>query len=84
MSDDKKMKILFAPGALEALEDELSPEELQQLMDEMKAKIEDGSFFDDSESIDLDELREQDPDLYDLLMERLETLKDRSDDPTLH
>ena len=84
MDDDKKMKVLFAPGALESLEDELSPEELQGLLDELKARIEDGTFLSESEPLDLDELRESDPDLYDLLMERLESLEDDSDEPTVH
>lgn len=81
---DKKMKVLFAPGTLEMLEDELSPEELQELMDVLKRKIEDGTFLSESKSVDLEELRDTDPEMYDILIERLEALGEESDDPIVH
>jgi hypothetical protein len=67
--DDKKdLKIEFAPGCLEQLEDEMSPEDLQEFMDKIKSAIEDGSFFADAVEINMDELEETDPELYETLM----------------
>lgn len=68
----QQLKIVFAPGCLEAMEQEMSPEELQQLMDEFKQKLDDGSLFEESEPVDFEQLKTEDPELYALLMERLE------------
>jgi len=68
--DEKPMKIEFefAPGTLEALEAEMSPEELQAFFDDLKAKVEDGTFFTESEQVDLEALREENPEAYERLM----------------
>lgn len=84
MSDetDKTPKIQFAPGVLEELEEDMTPEELQEFMNELKMMVEDGSFFDKSEAVDLDELKTTDPELYEILVEQLENIDDSS--PTVH
>jgi hypothetical protein len=66
--DAKKLKIEFAPGVLEQLEKDMSPEELQEFMNMIKAKIDDGSFLDESEPVDLDVLEEEDPEAYEKIM----------------
>jgi len=78
MDKDKKYKVLFAPGTLEMLEDQMSPEDLQEMMDMLKRKIEDGKI------VDLNDVKDSDPELYDILIERLEALGEESDDPIVH
>lgn len=68
------LKVVFAPGALESLEDEMSPEELQLVLDEIKAKLEDGTLFEESTPVDFERMKTEDPELYKTLMERLEEI----------
>jgi hypothetical protein len=69
--DPKKMKIEFAPGVLEQLEQDMSPEELQEFMNELKTRIEDGSFLAEAEPVDLEALEETDPEEFAQLMAAL-------------
>jgi hypothetical protein len=62
-------RVEFAPGVLEELEKSMSPEELQSMMDEIKGKIADGSFFTEATEIDMDRLAEEDPELFAILEE---------------
>jgi hypothetical protein len=61
MSDDKddkkEFKVEFAPGCFDDFDG--TQEELDELMSEIMAKIKDGSFLEDSEPVDLDELPEE-------------------------
>lgn len=50
----KKPEIVFMPGAFDGFDG--TQEELDELLSEIKAKIEDGSFFDEAEDIDPDDL----------------------------
>ncbi len=68
----EKLRVTFAPGALESLENEMTPEELQAFMDELQQKIESGSLFEDSTEVDLTELERTDPEIYAALMLQLE------------
>lgn len=54
----KELKIEFAPGCFDSFEG--TQEELDELMAEIKQMIEDGSLFDKSKAIDLEELIESD------------------------
>jgi hypothetical protein len=65
------IKVLFAPGTLEALEEELSPEDLQEFMDNLKAKMDDGSLGDDATLIDMDELQKSDPETYNHILAQI-------------
>lgn len=56
--DRAKIKIQFAPGAFDSFEG--SQEELDGLMEEIQKMILDGSLFEKSKSIDLEELLESD------------------------
>ena len=80
---DKPIRIVFAPGCLEQLEQEMSHEELQKLMDDMQAALEDGTLFDQSTEVDLNELERTDPEVYKALIERLESV-DTTTPPTLN
>lgn len=66
-----KKKVIFAPGVLEDMEQQMDPEELQELLDQIKIAAEDGSLFEKSTLVDLTELQEEEPELYQLLKERL-------------
>ena len=82
--DDKEFKVEFAPGCLEQLEAELSPEELQEFMDKIASAIADGSFFADAVEVNMDELAEQDPELYEKLQELDDGADFTNNKPTLH
>lgn len=75
-NNDKKLRIKFAPGVLESLEKELSPEELQDFMDQLKAGVEDGSYLENSVPVDFEELKRDNPEEYQKLMEQLENLQE--------
>lgn len=75
MSDeDKKLKIEIAPGAFDFFEG--SQEELDELMASLEQMVADGSFLADSVEIDMDALAEEDPELYEILMDRLSEVMD--------
>lgn len=83
MSDDQQpLKVKFAPGVLEQLEKDMEPGELQEFLDVIKKGFEDGSFFEQSTPVDMDELRENEPELYKKLSELDDSDPDES--PTLH
>ena len=65
------VKLIFAPGTLEALEEELTPEDLQAFMDNIKAKMDDGTLGDDCTLVDMDELQDSDPDTYNQLLSQI-------------
>lgn len=69
--DPKKMKMEFAPGVLEQLEKDMDPEELQEFMNMLKGKIEDGTFFDEATEVDMDELEATDPEAYAQIVESM-------------
>lgn len=52
----------------EALPDDMTQEELDEILKVMKEKIEEGTLLDDSVELDLDELAEEDPELYASIM----------------
>jgi hypothetical protein len=54
----KQLKVEFAPGAFDSFEG--TQEELEELIAEIKNMIQDGSLFEKSKAIDLDELVESD------------------------
>lgn len=85
MTDAKVPKITFAPGVLEQLESENTPEELQKFLDELQAMAEDGSILECSQVVNMDELKVEDPELYEVLAKQLEGVFDSEDTPpTLH
>lgn len=69
--DTKDLKIEFAPGVLEQLEADMNPQELQEFMDMLKAKIADGSFFDEATEVDMELLEEEEPDVYGSIVDAI-------------
>jgi hypothetical protein len=68
----KEMRIEFAPGVLEQMEQDMTPAEMQEFMDMLKAKIEDGSLFEESTPVDMEELAEDDPEAYEQMVQAME------------
>lgn len=68
MAENEKLKVVFGPGVLEQMERDMDPEELQAVLDEIKELVEGGTFFDMAQEMDAEELKESDPDLYNLLI----------------
>jgi hypothetical protein len=75
MEDDKKLKIEFAPGCFDFFEG--TQEELDALVATITESVESGVFLENSEPLDLDELSENDPDLYEKIMKALETFDEK-------
>ena len=73
VSERKKIKIEFAPGAFDSFDG--TQEELQELIAEIKQAIVDGSLFEKSRPVDIDELLDSDdPDDHALAQRLLESL----------
>ena len=73
-------KVIFAPGALEQMEADIPTDELQTVLDDIKALFSgDMERLAGSTLIDMDELLEEDPELHALLSKRLEELGDLAD-----
>ena len=69
------MKIEIAPGAFDGLDQD----EIDEIMAEIQALADSGDLLNESVPVDMDELAEEDPELYRLLLAR------RADiNPTLH
>lgn len=77
MSNTNDTTIVIVDGALDGLEDD----EVEELMEFFKQALENGTLMEISEPVDMDELADEDPELYALLVERLEALENK---PTLH
>jgi hypothetical protein len=81
MSDeDKKLKIVFTEGFFDSLDEQgANEEEIQELLTEIKKLFDSGALMEDAELIDMDELQENDPELYEKLMGQLD-----DEPPILH
>lgn len=66
-----KLKIVIPPQVLEQMQQEMSAEEIQELLTKLQADIEAGTLFDQSEEIDLDRMKQEDPEEYAALMEAM-------------
>lgn len=65
MSEDKKLKVVFAPGCFDNLD--MSQEEMDEFVKMIQDKVADGSLFEESRPLDPDDPEDAE------LMERLET-----------
>ena len=74
--NDKPITIQFVEGCF----DDMDPEEANDLRREIEEAFLSGEFFEDAELVDMDQLAEDDPDLYRKLVVQLEALES----PTLH
>jgi hypothetical protein len=71
------MKIIFAPGSFDAFDG--TQEELDELMNEIQELVESGDIFENSYQVDLDQMQEEDPELFEILSQQLEKAKDLED-----
>jgi len=62
----KKLKIEFAPGAFDGFEG--TQEELDSIIAEITQLAESGELFDESTSVDIDELMEDDPEAAEAIL----------------
>lgn len=84
MTEDKKpLTVKFAPGVLEQLEKDLSPEEMQAFMNELSEMAATGDMTANSQEVDMQALKEEDPELYEILSKQLDGVFDE-EPPTLH
>jgi hypothetical protein len=70
MTEEKKIKIEFAPGAFDSFEG--TQEELEELIAEITRMAESGDLFEKSRRVDIDELIEEDPELAQTLSRQLD------------
>lgn len=75
--DFPKLKVVIAPGAFDSFEG--SQEELDELMAQIHAMIADGSLFENSTAINIDDLAESDDPADQELLEKLS--RSFSDEP---
>jgi hypothetical protein len=74
---DKDFKIEFAPGCFDDFEG--TQEELDQLVKDIQAMVEDGTLFEDSEVITEDSYNDLPPDLVEWIFRDLDTTEDIDD-----
>lgn len=71
MKDEKKpITVAIDPACLEEMEKTMSPEEVQDLLNEIKKMADDGSLFEQLEPIDMNKLAIEDPEFHQQLIER--------------
>jgi hypothetical protein len=71
------VEIKIAPKALEDLEELTEDQEdLESFFKALEKAVSDGSFFEDSEPVDMEKLKEEEPDVYKKLIESLEDFDD--------
>lgn len=75
---DEKLKVVILDGAFD--EADLTVEEQEDLIEQLQQMVQDGTLFEHSKPVDLDELAEEDPELYSIIQSQLNTIKP----PTLH
>jgi len=69
MTEEKKLKLEFAPGCFDHFEG--TQEELAELMAEIQQMFDSGELEERATPVDIDELLEQDPEYADRLIEAL-------------
>lgn len=69
---DEKYEIRFAPGAFDEFEG--TQEELDELVEEIKSLAQSGDLHENSHPVDMDQLQEEDPELYETLSRQLEQI----------
>lgn len=74
MTNEKKMKIEFAPGAFDAFEG--SQEELDELMIDIQTMVESGALFEQSEPVDMMTMLAEEPEQAIHLLAQMGNLDD--------
>lgn len=71
----KPTALRFAPGVLEQMELDNTPEELQAYLDKMKTMFESGELMEASTPLDMDDLETSDPELFHALTRQLDIIQ---------
>jgi hypothetical protein len=69
---DKEYEVRFAPGAFDSFEG--TQEELDELVAEIKNLAMNGNLEENSYPVDMDQLEQDDPELYETLSRQLENI----------
>ena len=70
MTEEKKIKVEFAPGAFDSFEG--TQEELDELIAEIQRMVESGELMEKGRAIDFDELMEEDPEYAEKILKNLD------------
>jgi hypothetical protein len=70
MTEEKKIKVEFAPGAFDSFEG--TQEELDELIAEIHRMVENGELLEKGRAVDFDELMEEDPKYAEKIMRSLD------------
>ena len=70
MTEEKKLKIEFAPGCFDSFEG--TQEELDEMVAEIQRMFDSGEMESNSREIDIDELIEEDPDVAEKIFRALQ------------
>jgi hypothetical protein len=70
MTEEKKIKVEFAPGAFDSFEG--TQEELDELIAEIQRMVESGELLEKGRAIDFDELMEEDPEYAEKILKNLD------------
>lgn len=70
------MEIKFTQNALKEID--MDQEEFDDFYLELQKKLEDGTFFADSEPVDMDKLEKEEPEVYKSLIEALDSIDDEN------
>ena len=70
MTEEKKLKIEFAPGCFDSFEG--TQEELDEMVAEIQRMFDSGEMESNSKEIDIDELIEEDPDVAEKIFKALQ------------
>ena len=65
------MKIKMSKYALNNLEEEMETDELQDFLDSLQKMVDDGSFLEESEPVDMELLKVEEPEVYEELIKAM-------------
>lgn len=71
---DKEIKIVFTPGCFDNFDG--SQEELDQLISDIQAMVEDGSLFDEAKMLTEDDLEDLPPEVLESIARDMEMIED--------
>ncbi len=74
MTEQKQQRVIIPPSVLEQMQQDIPPDELQEMLDALTKMIEEGTVFDHAEEVDLVELQRTDPEEHAALMKAIEGL----------
>ena len=81
------MKAVYAPGVVENLIEEVGEEEAKRIIADIEERIAKGTFFEESDPVDLAQLEIEDPEAYEKICRQIEAMPVEEREavrPTLH